>query len=205
MNIRHTFLLATLISGFAQAQTYICIDKGKPIYTTLKLNKTCTVSNIDGIASASEPAVISASTLVSSEVALAQASEPATQTVPQMIDDEISRIWTKNELGSFDDTVILPPAPKVENVSPSIKANVRFPVIRRTAPVVAAPVTRPPQLTRRQLLEQELSREKAALSRAQSSLNVARSQKDNASVRRFNAQVRDRQLNIQALEQEMRR
>lgn len=205
MNLRHTFLLILFASGLAQAKTYICLDNGKPIYTTIKVNKTCTVSHIDGIASASAPSAISASTPVSSEVALAQASEPASKTVPQMIDDEISRIWTKNELGSFDDTVILPPAPKVENVRTSIKTNVRFPNIRHPAPVVAAPVTRPPQLTRRQLLEQELNREKAALSRAQASLSAARNKKDAASVRRFDAQVRDRKLNIQALEQEMRR
>lgn len=205
MKPHHFFAcLAWLAISQINAQTYICVYKGKPVYTTLKLNNTCTASNMDGIASASQVMPIITDTAVSSEVALPVATA-STPSVPQIIDDEISKIWTKNELGSFDDTVILPPVQKVVALdAPNVKTKIRQ-AIRQVAPVVAAPTTRPPQLTRRQLLQQELSREKTALARAQSSLNAARSKNDHAQVRHFDAQVRDRQLNIQALEQEMRR
>lgn len=207
MNLRYLVLGALMMSSVSWAQTYICLHDGKPVYTTVKLNKSCTPSQMNGIASASQVAIANTHIQVSSEVALASASEP-TKTVPEIIDDQISQIWTKNELGSFDDTVILPPAPKLTITSIPLKTNVRFPKIanmRHAKPTIAAPVVQPPQLTRRQILQQELNREKAALVRTQASLKVAQNKKDSANIQRYETQIRDRQLNIQALEQEIKR
>lgn len=76
----------------------------------------------------------------------------------------------------------------------------------QTAKVIAVP---PPQkapvLTRRQVLEKEINREKVGLKSAQSQLASAKKKGNQSAANRFAALVIDRQQNIAALEAEMRR
>lgn len=192
--MKKLMLSLALAGGLTHAASDVCARNGKSAEHTDALNQRCTHYHSDDIkqAAASMPP---------------SASAPA-KTVPQIIEDEISQIWTGNEWRTWDDTVILRPpvaddAPAL--VGSQLKTIVRHPVIRNNpAPIVAVPV-RPPQLTRRQVLQQELSREQSALMRAQNELAAARQRNDTAAIRRLDAQVRDRQLNVQALQQEMRR
>lgn len=201
-------LLLLFLTSLTQAQSYICLNQGKPIYTTVKIHSQCTASNIDGVSESVASAPKISSSPISQEVALTPASEPE-KTVPTIIDDEISKIWHQSELGEFDDIVILPALPKINgdaseltNYKTKLRNAIRYPV---PIPIVAAPTVKPPQLTRRQLLMQELGREQSALSRLQANLILARSKKDSLGINRLLTQIKDRQLNIQALEQEIRR
>lgn len=197
----------------ATVQTYICMNHGKPVYTTVKLNKSCQVSQMDGIAetqTATASAVAASDmagvpTAVTEDVALAAAAASEAQgdrTVPQIINDEIAAIWNRNEFGRYDDTVILPP-PAPDNGG-SGKLNVH---LRRSAPRVSPVIVLPPKptLTRRQILQQEIDRERAALKTAESRLNSARGRNDLAAAQKYAAQVSDRRQNLIALEAEFRR
>ena len=141
------------------------------------------------------------------------ASEPS---VPQAINDEIDRIWNQSEYGSFDDTVILPPTPQVDTPretknpnagkvgSTTVRHQPKTHTHSQTAKVVAIPPKAAP-LTRRQVLQNEINREKAALRTAQMQLNAAQKAGNSKSVTRLTALVNDRQQNLLALEAEMRK
>lgn len=76
------------------------------------------------------------------------------------------------------------------------------------APVVSLPqpVAQPkPVLTRRQVLDEEIAREKAALKSAKSQLAIALKRGNAAAVARLNTMIRDRELNVQALQREINR
>lgn len=77
-----------------------------------------------------------------------------------------------------------------------------------TAPVVSLPqptLQPKPVLTRKQVLEEEIAREKAALKSAQTQLNIARKRGNNAHIQKLNAIIRDRELNVQAISRELSR
>lgn len=75
------------------------------------------------------------------------------------------------------------------------------------APVVTLPPPKPakPVLTRRQILEQEVTRERAALKTAQTQLAAAKKSGNAKQIAKLNAAVRDRELNVRAIEAEIKR
>ncbi|STZ77118.1 hypothetical protein [Bergeriella denitrificans] len=74
------------------------------------------------------------------------------------------------------------------------------------APIIAAPAPKPkPQLTRKQILQNEIRNEQAALARAKAQLNVAKKKGDQAKISRLNQAVRDREANIRAIQGEIKR
>ncbi|VEE05965.1 hypothetical protein [Neisseria animalis] len=74
------------------------------------------------------------------------------------------------------------------------------------APVIPAPKQKPkPQLTRKQILQNEIRNEQAALARAKAQLNVARKKGDQDKISRLSGAVRDREANIRAIKNEMNR
>ena len=176
----------------AQAATYICRSEGRAVFTTEKLGPHCTLSQMNGI---------------SDQAASAADGEP------------ITRLWEKEQFGAYDDIKILPtPKPsgvtntadatspsmriKLRNAPKNSKAQSARP--RTPAPVIAAPPARP-QLSRKQILQNEIRNEQAALVREQAQLNVAKSKGDKAKVSRLEQAVRDRQANIRAIQGEMGR
>lgn len=75
-----------------------------------------------------------------------------------------------------------------------------------TAPVVALPTPTPkPVLTRKQVLEEEIAREKAALKSAKTQLSIARKRGNAAQIQKLNAMIKDRELNVQAISRELSR
>ncbi|MDK4689558.1 hypothetical protein [Kingella negevensis] len=146
------------------------------------------------------------------------ASEP--QSVPQAIDNEIKQVWHTSNPEELNDIVIKQPEIKVEpkpkeekktevadkTKKTDVKQTVRNDKKVQTAKVIAVP---PPQkapvLTRRQVLEKEINREKVGLKSAQSQLASAKKKGNQSAANRFAALVIDRQQNIAALEAEMRR
>ena len=79
--------------------------------------------------------------------------------------------------------------------SPQPAPSVKMPPAK-TAP--SAPV-----LTRRQVLEREINRERAALKAAQSQLNAARKKGNASQINRLSSIIKDRELNIKAISKEM--
>ncbi len=144
------------------------------------------------------------------EAASDSASAPVAASVPQVIDDEISRVW-KDSSQLFNDTILLPPAPDVtanagvqvnlRNQAAALRANTRIP--SQLAKIISLP--EPKKLTRREVLQQEISREKSALLIAQNNLVRAGKEKNDGAIKRFGMQVADRIKNIQALQEELRR
>ncbi|QMT31792.1 hypothetical protein [Alysiella filiformis] len=93
------------------------------------------------------------------------------------------------------------PTAKLPNKNPKGKTP------KMPAVVVQLPPPKPakPVLTRRQVLEQEIARERAALKSAQSQLAAAQKSGNAKQIAKLNAAVRDRELNIRAIETEMKR
>lgn len=140
-----------------------------------------------------------------SEASVVSASQVA---ISQEIDDEISRIW-KDSSFLFNDTVLLPSA---DNNGVNIHTNLRRqPEILKkarisiqTAKIVSLPEPKP-MLTRRQILQQEINKEKNALMSVQNQLLAAQKARNEAAIRKLSVQISDRVQNMRALMQEMRR
>lgn len=153
------------------------------------------------VATPSEPASVPVAASVSAS---------ASANVPQVIDDEISRVW-KDSSQLFNDTVMLPPVSdaaadnkvqvNLRNQAAALRTNTRIP--SQLAKIVSLP--EPKKLTQREVLQQEISREKNALLAAQNNLVKAGKAKNNAAIKRFSMQVADRIRNMQALQEELRR
>ena len=145
-----------------------------------------------------------------SEPASAPAVASISASVPQVIDDEISRVW-QDSSQLFNDTVLLPPVPdaatnnkvqaNLRNQVAALHTNTRIP--SQLAKIVSLP--EPKKLTQREVLQQEISREKNALLTAQNNLVKAGKAKNDAAIKRFGMQVADRIKNMQALQEELRR
>ncbi|UOP04348.2 hypothetical protein [Conchiformibius kuhniae] len=145
--------------------------------------------------------------------------------------EELRRIW--DTVRQDDDITVLPPPPvagnqpektekspaaPVKTVKPKVKVRLRNPppaprgksktAAKTPAPaaVKTATVKAPPKepvLTRRQILEREINRERAALRAAQAQLVSAKKKGNAGQVSRLNGIIKDRELNIKALAQEM--
>lgn len=127
--------------------------------------------------------------------------------------DTITKIWEKDQFGSYDDIKIMPrteasdkPASldvKLRN-QPRKTTTVRTPINNRRAPVITPPPQpAKPQLSRKQILQREIANEQAALIRAQAQL--AKAKKAGGNTRALEQTVRDRQANVRAIQGELSR
>ena len=196
-------LLLSAALPCAQAATYICVIDGKPVYTTVRQNKQCRLSQMDGLAE-QEGGRFAAAETVSPAWALPDAaSEPPRR--EDKGEDAIGRIWREHEYGSYDRTPILPPPPIVATPVPPPAPAVKP---RRLPPIAVVPVriaASPKVLTRREVLEREIRREQTALAAANNRLQAARKRGDAETVKRLQAHILDREHNIRALHEEWRR
>ena len=142
--------------------------------------------------------------------ALLTASAPAT---PSVIEDEIQQTWQQRDFQLSDDIVVVDPPPAAPQTP--VKLNTATMAVVKTqtrmkpprvqpAKIVSLPLAKP-VLTREQRIAQEIAQERQALTRLRAQLAQARQQGKANVVQQITVQILDREGNIAALQQEMRR
>ncbi|WP_373741127.1 hypothetical protein [Neisseria sp.] len=199
----YRLLAALLLSGTAvsaQAAVYIC----NGTFSDRKLGPECFLSQMDG--SGSAPA---------EKVDNVQPVEPDLKQKPGELAESGGDVTVLPQKGGSSVTNSAEAAnPKLDvrlrNGGKSAKAkaaeaNRRAKIV--PAPTIPAPPVKPKvQLTRAQILNNEVKNEKTALVRAKAQLSAAkRKGSDAAKIQRLEQTVRDRQANIRAIEGEMKR
>lgn len=142
--------------------------------------------------------------------ALLTASAPAT---PSVIEDEIQQTWQQRDFQLSDDIVVVDPPPAAPQTP--VKLNTATTAVVKTQTRVKPPRVQPakivslppakPVLTREQRIAQEIAQERQALTRLRAQLAQARQQGKANVVQQITVQILDREGNIAALQQEMRR
>lgn len=142
--------------------------------------------------------------------ALLTASAPAT---PSVIEDEIQQTWQQRDFQLSDDIVVVDPPPAAPQTP--VKLNTATTAVVKTQTRMKPPRVQPakivslppakPVLTREQRIAQEIAQERQALTRLRAQLAQARQQGKANIVQQITVQILDREGNIAALQQEMRR
>ena len=183
---------------------YICKVDGNAVFTEKKIGNDCTESHTDGTANVSpEEAGRAVPERVDLKEALGEAApEPGDiKVLPRTTGGSVTntaeaanpRLDIKLRNGKLGEAT---------SVGDLKAAKARAAELNRTAKILPAPK---PQLTRKQILENEVRNEQVALVRAQAQLNVAKKKGDQAKISRLTQAVNDRQANIRAIESEMKR
>ena len=133
--------------------------------------------------------------------------------VTQIVNDEIAQVWGNTKY-DIDDVVIIASEPEIisnpvtQNSPKTININLRQqPKIvpkNEIAQVVNIP-PKPPVLTRRQILQQEIDREQMAVQKIKTQLIMAHKNNNISQIQKLTVQMSDRLQNINALQAEMRR
>ncbi|MFC2506681.1 MAG: hypothetical protein ACFNXU_04075 [Kingella sp. (in: b-proteobacteria)] len=183
----------------AANNTYVCEERGQTIYATRPINSKCKML----------PARASS---VASELSPNEASSTNIG-VTQIINDEIAQVWGNTKY-DIDDVVIIASEPEIisnpvtQNSPKTININLRQqPKIvpkNEIAQVVNIP-PKPPVLTRRQILQQEIDREQMAVQKIKTQLIMAHKNNNISQIQKLTVQMSDRLQNINALQAEMRR
>ncbi|WP_165010992.1 hypothetical protein [Neisseria yangbaofengii] len=201
------------IAVSAQAVTYICKVDGGIVFAEKKIGNQCEESHIDG---AAQVLPEEAAKALPEKVDLKEAPGSAAPDVsdikilPQTFSGSVTNSAEAAnprmniKLRNGNDT-----SGRKTGAGDLKSAQARAAELNRKAkiihvPVIAAPVAKP-QLTRKQILQNEIRNEQAALARAKVQLNVARKKGDQAKISRLNQAVRDREANIRAIQGEMKR
>ncbi len=123
--------------------------------------------------------------------------------------DTITKIWEKDQFGSYDDIKIIPRT-EVSSKPASLDVKLRNQPRKsagsnnQRAPVITPPPQpAKPQLSRKQILQREIANEQAALVRAQALL--AKAKKAGSNTQALEQTVRDRQANVRAIQGELNR
>lgn len=189
-----TAALTALAALPAHAATYICKDGDRAVYSTIKLNAGCTLSQMDGTSNNAPPAGNNA------------------------MPTKVEKVWETEQPTTQDDIKIAPSSRDTtvtntaEAASPSLQVKIRNAnKAKKQAPrkpiivphITAAPAKQ--QLSRNQILQNEIRNEQAALVRTKAQLNVAKKKGDKAKTSRLEQEVRDREASIRAIQTEMKR
>lgn len=177
----------------ARAATYICNDGGRAVFSTEKIGRNCRLSQMNGISD----------------------TWPADALEERQPIDQIEQIWEVEQFGTYDDIKIVPSQRNgsitntIDAASTPVEIKLRNqPRKGSRKPRVPAPVvTEPakPKFSRTQILQNEIRNEQTALVRTQAQLNVARKKGEKEKIIRLEQAVRDRQANIRAIQNEMKR
>ncbi|MDO4227973.1 hypothetical protein [Neisseria sp.] len=189
-----TAALTALAALPAHAATYICKDGDRAVYSTIRLNAGCTLSQMDGTSNNTPPA-----------------DNNATPT-------KVEKIWETEQPSAQDDIKIAPSSRDTtvtntaEAASPSLQVKIRNAnKAKKQAPrkpIIVPHITTAPakqQLSRNQILQNEIRNEQTALVRTKAQLNVAKKKGDKAKTSRLEQEVRDREASIRAIQAEMKR
>lgn len=147
------------------------------------------------------------------------ASDVAMQkSVKQNIDNDVTVLPIKpSQINSSDKndkthtqiplniTLRNPPKPEINKKNKSLKASkAKAKVVGLPKTVVKLPPPKP-ALTRRQVLAQEIARERVALQATKKQLAAAKKSGNAKNIAKLNAAIKDRELNIRAIESEIKR
>ncbi|QMT44766.1 hypothetical protein H3L92_10035 [Neisseria dentiae] len=193
------FFIIVIIVGFVtlptKASTYICQSDDRAVFSSDRINSSCRLSQMNG--SSDEQHVAAAK--------LANSSTEA---------DRTGQIWEaeQNDIKiapSSRDTTVTNTA---EAASPSLQVKIRNAnKAKKQAPrkpIIVPHITTAPakqQLSRNQILQNEIRNEQTALVRTKAQLNVAKKKGDKAKTSRLEQEVRDREASIRAIQAEMKR
>lgn len=219
--MRGVVLLFLVWAMPVQAATYICVINGKPVYTTQKVGALCELSDMNGIGEQGK-SVFAPAPQVSPDVALPSENVATLPETHAQEPDDLYHLWHELEYGSYDKVPIapalsLPSQPVVKptvTVAPSkVSSPKKTPVQAASAPIFTPTVPQIQRynrvgvgmLNRRQILQQELQREQAALNIVREQLAAARKRNDTAAVQKYSQALLDREQNVLALTREMKR
>lgn len=135
---------------------------------------------------------------------------------PKTEQNQIETIWPVEKTDAYDDIKIDPNAPvtsvtnTADAANPSMEIKLRNQKTKAARrPVIVVPkVTTAPaqqQMSRHQILQNEIRSEQTALTRAQAQLAVARKKGEQAKIARLERDIRDREASIRAMKAEMKR
>ncbi len=192
-----TAALTALAALHAHAATYICKDGDRAVYSTIRLNAGCTLSQMDGTSNSAPPAGNNAMpTKVEKVWETEQPSAQATQ-------DDIKIAPSSRDTTVTNTAEAASPSlqVKIRNANKAKKQTSRKPII--VPHITAAPAKQ--QLSRNQILQNEIRNEQTALVRTKAQLNVAKKKGDKAKTSRLEQEVRDREASIRAIQAEMKR
>lgn len=201
-----TFGLVVTLPTYAAS--YICKVDGGILFTEKKVGNECTLSHADGSAQVTDE---EAEKAVPEKVNLKEAPGFA---APDSSDVKIlPRTGSGSVMNSADAAnprmdIKLRNGSKNTRGTDAKSAAARAAELNRRAKIIPAPVTdakAKPQLTRKQVLQNEIRNEQAALARVKVQLNVARKKGDTAKVSRLSQALSDREANIRAIQGEMNR
>ena len=183
----------------AQAEIFICEVDDHAVFTQKKQGKNCSVSKMEG--SADVPAEVAASAV------------PETVNLQERLGAVDIKILPSSGARSVTNTsdaanprldIRLRDGTMLDEKSAKAKAD----ELNRRAKIVPAPIIMPKpkvQLTRKQILQNEIRNEQTALVRAKAQLNVATKKGDQAKITCMTQSIRDREANIRAIQNEMGR
>lgn len=199
----------------AQAVTYICKVDGGIVFSEKKIGNQCEESHTDGAAQVTPEEATKAlpeKVDLKEEPGSAAPDVSDIKILPQTISGSVTNSAEAAnprmniKLRNGNDT-----AGRKTSAGDLKSAQARAAELNRKAKIIHAPVIsapaakQKPQLTRKQILQNEIRNEQAALARAKVQLNVARKKGDQAKISRLNQAVRDREANIRAIQGEMKR
>ncbi|WP_416192004.1 hypothetical protein [Neisseria sp. CCUG12390] len=205
-----TFFLS-IVAMSAQAVTYICKVDGGIVFTEKRIGDQCEESHTDGTAQVSAE---DAAQVFPERPNLKEAPGSA---APDVNDIKILPQVTAGSVTNSAEAANPRMNIKLRNGSSKTSAvnlrsaRARAAELNRRAkiiptPTIAAPSVKPKQqLTRKQILQNEVRNEQAAFARAKAQLNVARKKGDQAKISRLSQVVRDREANIRAIQAEINR
>lgn len=212
--MKHIFpkiILAVGLGGAAfsaQAVSYICKVNGGIVFSEKRISNQCEESHVDGTAQV--PAE-EAARAVPEKINLKEAPGKAAPDVsdikilPQAVQGSVT-----NSADAANPTMDIKLRSGETSAVDLNSARKRAAELNRKAKIIPAPVAKlppvkPKQLGRKQILQNEVRNEQAALARVKAQLNVARKKGDQAKISRLTQAVSDREANIRAIQAEINR
>lgn len=205
------FILAFIVGYlpvYVQAVTYICKVDGGIMFTEKRIGNECTESYTDGAGQVSHEEAEQA------KPEAVNLRERPGSAAPDVSDIKILPHINSGSVTNTADASNPRMNIKLRNGTQAgdlKSAKARADALNRKAKIIPAPVISAPgqksktQLTRKQILQNEIRNEQSALTRMKVQLNVARKKGDQAKVNRLTQAVRDREANILAIQAEMNR
>ncbi|MCS4533905.1 hypothetical protein [Neisseria montereyensis] len=212
----------------AHAVTYICKDGNRAVFSTEKLNASCQPSQMSGSDRNAPKSVSSEDTTVIESTAPKKPSNspaaknsgmpkkvsPPATAAPQAFEaHEMDDIFKTIPPIPNDDIKIAPSTPNtsitntIDAASQDMEIKLRNEKQKRRAPVIVVPkISTPPaeqQLSRQQIIKNEIRDQQSALTKTRAQLNAARKKGDKAKINSLQLDILDYEASIKAMQFEM--